>query len=57
MTGTGMGERRCQFCAQPLPPLRWWQRNWFFEPPPFHDPDGPDGKACQEEFARRLGLE
>jgi hypothetical protein len=51
-------ERRvCALCGGPLRPLRWWQRlGWVVTPPPFHDPDGPDGDACRAGLRERLGL-
>ena len=56
MPYTRMSERRCVNCGQPLSPLRWWQRNWLLEPPPFHDPAGVDGQVCWKGLLRRVGL-
>ena len=48
--------RRCVLCGLVLPPVRWWQRNWFLEPPPFHDPAGRYGALCWKGLMRRVGL-
>ena len=52
----GVLGRLCLMCGEPLPPLRWWQRNWFLEPPPYHDPRGPQGEQCKIGLMRRLGI-
>jgi hypothetical protein len=50
--------RNCIHCGRPLPEVPWWKRVLALgmTGPPFHNPNGPDGQACWDGLARRLGL-
>jgi hypothetical protein len=48
--------RQCQFCGEPLPPLKWWQKNWLLAPPPFHKQRGTEGRRCRAGLFKLLGI-
>jgi hypothetical protein len=50
------GLRQCQFCGEPLPPLKWWQKNWLLAPPPFHKQRGTEGRRCRAGLFKLLGI-
>lgn len=50
--------RLCLHCGEPLPEVARWKRLLLaMMPPPFHDPDGPDGETCWVLFNQRLGVD